>query len=102
MLDNNISSSEERFLRENQVTTSACRQLADWALAHFGERTSPSAYQKIIYSMSVTGPDFAVEKVFNDLTSQGYAYRREAVMRMYERFRRESQRAYDLKRDLAA
>ena len=52
--------------------------------------------------MSVTGPDFAVEKVFNDLTSQGYAYRREAVMRMYERFRRESQRAYDLKRDLAA
>ena len=86
------TTSEERMLREYKVTASACRQLASWALAHFGDRTDPEAYQRIVISMASTGPDYAAEKVFNDLCSQGFTYRYEAVWRMYERFRRDEER----------
>lgn len=88
------NSSEDRLVREYQVTSFACRQLADWALAHFGERTDPEAYQRIVISMSNNGADTAVEKVHRDLVSQGFNYRNEAVFRMFERFRIEGERKY--------
>ena len=96
------SSSEDRMVREYQITGFACRQLADWALAHFGERTEPGAYQRIVVSLANTGPDMAVDKVFRDLTGQGFNYRSEAVWRMYERFRIEGETRYPVSQTRAA
>lgn len=89
--NNNTLSSEELFYREHRIDTWSCRQLADWALAHFGDRTDPRAYKRIVSSLANTGSDLAVEKIHTDLTSQGFNYRPEAVMRMYERFRRDAE-----------
>lgn len=93
MIDNknNTPSSEELFYREHRIDTWSCRQLADWALAHFGDRTDPQAYKRIVSSLANSGADLAVEKVHSDLVSLGFNYRPEAVMRMYERFRRDAQ-----------
>lgn len=95
-------SSEDRMVREYQVTGFACRQLAQWALAHFGDRTEPHAYARIIISLSNSGPDFAVDKISRDLKSFGFSYRSEAIWRMYERYRAEGERQYPVSRTLAA
>lgn len=87
-------SSEDRMVRDYQITGFACRNLADWALAHFGERTDPLAYQRIVISLSNNGPDCSVEKIHRDLISQGFNYRIEAVFRMYERFRIQGERQF--------
>ena len=99
---NNNRSAEDRFLRENTVCGWACRSLADWALAHFGDRTDPDAYRRLVHSLSVTGADYVVEKIHKDLETQGYRYRSEAVMRMHDRFRREAEARYDARHDMAA
>ena len=99
---NNNTSSEDRFLRENTIASYACRQLADWALAHFGDRTSSDAYRRLVHALAVTGEDVAIEKVYKDLNDQGYPYRSEAVMRMYERFRREAEKQVDTADTIAA
>lgn len=99
---NKIRSAEDRFLRENTVCGWACRSLADWALAHFGDRTDPDSYRRLVHSLSVTGADYVVEKIYKDLETQGYRYRSEAVMRMYERFRREAESKFDARQNLAA
>ncbi|GEM_PF-6272130 len=96
------NSFEDRFLRENQICSSACRHLADWALAHFGDRTEGEAYKRIVHSLAVSGADYAIDKVYKDLNSLGYTYRSEAVMRMYERFRRDAEIRYDVDHDIAA
>ena len=89
--NNNTLSSEELFYREHRIDTWSCRQLAEWALAHFGDRTEPNAYKRIVSSIANTGADLAVEKVHADLSSLVFNYRPEAVMRMYERFRRDAE-----------
>lgn len=99
---NTTNTAEDRFLRESSVCASACRQLADWALAHFGDRTEPDAYRRLVHSLSVTGADFVCEKVYKDLETQGYRYRNEAILRMYERFYRDAARQYDARHTIAA
>lgn len=95
-------SAEDRMVREYQVSGFACRQLAQWALAHFGERTEPHAYARIIISLASSGPDYAVDKVFRDLKAQGFNYRNEAIWRMYERYRAEGERQYPVSSTRAA
>lgn len=96
------NSFEDRYMRENQVCSTACRHLAEWALAHFGDRTNGDAYKRLIHSLAVTGSDYAVDKVYNDLNSLGYMYRSEAVMRMYERFRRDAEKQLDIDQSIIA
>ncbi|MFC6197381.1 ATPase inhibitor subunit zeta [Ponticaulis profundi] len=99
---NHDSSAEDRLVREYQVSTTACRQLANWALAHFGERTDPTAYTRIVVSLATQGPDYAVDKIYKDLHKLGFTYRNEAVWRMYERFRMDAERQYPISRTIAA
>lgn len=87
-------SSEDRMVREYQVTGFACRNLAQWALAHFGDRTDPHAYTRLVISLSNTGQDVAIHKIYQDLKNCGFTYREEAVWRMYERYRLEGERHY--------
>ncbi|MAI89731.1 ATPase inhibitor subunit zeta [Ponticaulis sp.] len=104
-MNNNIQqtlTSEDLFAREHRIDTFACRQLAEWALAHFGDRTEPYAYKRIVISLANSGADLAVDKIHTDLVSLGYNYRSEAVMRMYERFRRDAEHVVDTPSDLAA
>ena len=95
-------SAEESFAREHRVSSYACRQLAEWALAHFGDRTDPTAYQRIVMSLGLSGADIVVEKVHKDLCTQSFNYRPEAVMRMYDRFRMEGERRFVETQDVAA
>lgn len=95
-------SAEDRMVREYQVSGFACRQLAQWALAHFGDRTDPHAYARIIISMGTSGPDYAIDKIYRDLKEQGFNYRNEAIWRMYERYRAEGEREYPATRQYAA
>ncbi len=83
---------EDQLVRDYQVSTYACRQLAGWALAHFDDRTEPLAYMRIVLSLARTGPDYVIDKILRDLTSQGNPYRSEAIWRMYERYRAEGER----------
>lgn len=93
---------ESRMVREYQICGYACRQLAQWALAHFGDRTDPTAYERIVISLGSSGPDFAVDKVCRDLTAQGFTYRVEAVWRMYERYRLDGARQFPDSQPFAA
>ncbi len=95
-------SAEDRMVREYQVSGYACRQLAQWALAHFGDRTEPIAYTNLVISLSMTGPDYAVDKIFRDLKGAGYTYRNEAIWRMYERYRADGERLYPIGPTIAA
>lgn len=95
-------SAEDRMMREYQVASFACRQLSEWALAHFGERTDPHAYANLVISLSTSGPDYAIDKIYRDLKACGYSYRNEAIWRMYERYRVEGERRYPISRSFAA
>ena len=95
-------SAEDRMVRDYQIDSYASRQLALWALAHLGDRTTPEAYERLVVSLGRTAPDCAINKVYRDLVSIGVSYRSEAVERMFERFRIEGERMYPISSRLAA
>lgn len=84
---------EDELAQSYRQTGYACRHLADWGLAHFGDRTNGDAYRRIVTSVGRTSPLHAVDKVHTDLHAQGFPYKMEAVARMFERYMADAERS---------